>query len=82
MQTLWRLPRSNAIAFPIRCYLIKFEELVTQPKWARRLHRVVRDLHPDLAAYKGFLRNRDLLVQWLSPYDDGQPTSPGWWPED
>ena len=82
LQTLWRLPRSNAIAFPIRCYLIKFEELVTQPKWARRLHRVVRDLHPDLAAYKGFLRNRDLLVQWLSPYDDGQPTSPGWWPED
>jgi hypothetical protein len=82
LQTLWRLPRSNAIAFPIRCYLIKFEELVTQPKWARRLHRVVRDLHPDLAAYKGFLRNRDLLVQWLSSYDDGQPTSPGWWPED
>jgi len=82
LQTLWRLPRSNAIAFPIRCYLIKFEELVTQPKWARRLHRVVRDLHPDLAGYKGFLRNRDLLVQWLSQYDDGKPTSPGWWPED
>lgn len=82
LQTLWRLPRSNAIAFPIRCYLIKFEELVTQPKWARRLHRVVRDLHPDLAAYKGFLRNRDLMVQWLSQYDDGAPTSPGWWPED
>lgn len=82
LQTLWRLPRSNAIAFPIRCYLIKFEELVSQPKWARRLHRVVRDLHPDLAAYKGFLRNRELLVQWLSQYDDGKPTSPGWWPED
>lgn len=82
LQTLWRLPRSNAIAFPIRCYLIKFDELVTQPKWARRLHRVVRDLHPELAAYKGFLRNRDLLVQWLSQYDDGAPTSPGWWPED
>ena len=82
LQTLWRLPRSNAIAFPIRCYLIKFEELVTQPKWARRLHRVVRDLHPDLAAYKGFLRNRDTMVEWLSQYDDGAPTSPGWWPED
>ncbi|ESW62099.1 MAG: hypothetical protein Q27BPR15_02810 [Rhodobacter sp. CACIA14H1] len=82
LQTLWRLPRSNAIAFPIRCYLIKFEELVTQPKWARRLHRVVRDIHPDLAAYKGFLRNRDLMAKWLSQYDDGAPTSPGWWPED
>jgi hypothetical protein len=82
LQTLWRLPRSNAIAFPIRCYLIKFDELVTQPKWARRLHRVVRDLHPDLAAYKGFLRNRDTMVAYLSQYDDGAPTSPGWWPED
>ena len=82
LQTLWRLPRSNAIAFPIRCYLIKFEELVTQPKWARRLHRVVRDIHPDLAAYKGFLRNRDAMAEWLSQYDDGAPTSPGWWPDE
>ncbi|MCZ8080016.1 MAG: DUF3445 domain-containing protein [Fuscovulum sp.] len=82
LQTLWRLPRSNAIAFPIRCYLIKFDELVTQPKWARRLHRVVRDIHPDLAAYKGFLRNRETMVAFLSQFDDGAPTSPGWWPED
>jgi dimethylamine monooxygenase subunit A len=82
LQTLWRLPRSNAIAFPIRCYLIKFDELVTQPKWARRLHRVVRDIHPDLAAYKGFLRNRDTMTAFLAQYDDGAPTSPGWWPED
>ena len=81
LQTLHRLPRSNAIAFPIRAYLIKFGELVTVPKWGRRLHRVVRDLHPDLAAYKGFLRNRDLMAAWLSQYDDGKPTSPGWWPE-
>ena len=81
LQALFRLPRSNAIAFSIRCYLGKFEELVMQPKWARRLHRVVRDIHPDVAAYKGFLRNRDAMVEWLSPYDDGAPTSPGWWPE-
>jgi hypothetical protein len=78
LQTLHRLPRSNAIVFPIRAYLIKFEELVTVPKWGRRLHRVVRDLHPDLAAYKGFLRNRDLMANWLAQYDDGKPTSPGW----
>ena len=82
LQTLWRLPRSNAIAFPIRCYLIKFDELVTQPKWARRLHRVVRDIHPDLAAYKGFLRNRDIMTDYLAQYDDGAPTSPGWWPDE
>ena len=52
------------------------------PKWGRRLHRVVRDLHPDLAAYKGFLRNRPAMVEWLSRYDDGAPTSPGIWPEE
>jgi hypothetical protein len=46
------------------------------------LHRVVRDIHPELAAYKGFLRNRDTMVAYLSQFDDGAPTSPGWWPED
>ena len=78
LQTLHRLPRSNAIAFPIRCYLIRFDDLVTVPKWGRRLHRVLRDIPEDLATYKGFLRNRDSLVQWLSHYDDGAPTSSGW----
>ncbi|NBZ86201.1 heme-dependent oxidative N-demethylase family protein [Stagnihabitans tardus] len=82
LQSLFRLPRSNAIAFSIRAYLGSFQDLVTVPKWGRRLHRVVRDLHPDLAAYKGFLRNRDAMVEWLSKYDDGAPTSPGIWPED
>ena len=36
----------------------------------------------ELATYKGFIRNRDAMVQWLSKYDDGAPTSPGWWPDD
>ncbi len=81
LQALFRLPRSNAIAFSIRCYLGKFEELVTVPKWGSRLHRVVRDLHPDLAAYKGFLRNRPAMADWLSQHDDGAATSPGWWPD-
>lgn len=81
LQTLHRLPRSNAIAFAIRCYLIRFDDLVTIPKWARRLHRVLRDIPDDLATYKGFLRNRNSLVQWLSQYDDGLPTSAGWMPD-
>ncbi len=79
LQTLHRLPRSNAIVFPIRCYLIKFEELVTVPKWARRLHRVVRDIPDELATYKGFIRNKPLMLDYLSKYDDGAPTSPGIW---
>ena len=82
LQTFFRLPRSNALAFPIRCYLIKFDELATQPKWARRLHRVIRDLPDELAAYKGFLRNKPIMVDYLAQFDDGTPTSPGWWAED
>jgi hypothetical protein len=82
LQSLYRLPRSNAIAFDIRCYLCSFEQIVTVPKWGRRLHRVLRDIHPDIAAYKGFLRNRPAMVEWLSRYDDGAETSPGWFPDD
>ena len=81
LQTLHRLPRSNSLAFGIRCYLIRFDDLVTIPKWGRRLHRVLRDIPDDLATYKGFLRNRNSLVQWLSQYDDGLPTSAGWMPD-
>ncbi|MXN17823.1 DUF3445 domain-containing protein [Pseudooceanicola sp. GBMRC 2024] len=81
LQTFWRLPRSNALAFPIRCYLANLEDLCTQPKWARRLHRVMRDLDPDLAEYKGFAVNRPLIVDYLAPFDDGAPTSPGIFPE-
>ena len=77
LQTLHRLPRSNAIAFPIRCYLIRFEELVTVPKWARRLHRVVQTIPDELATYKGFIRNKPLMLEYLAQFDDGLPTSPG-----
>ncbi len=81
LQALWRLARSNAIAFSIRCYLISMQELVTIPKWARRMHRILKTLHPSLVAYKGLTRYRDTVVKWLSQYDDGLPTTFGQWPE-
>ncbi|MCX7351416.1 MAG: DUF3445 domain-containing protein [Alphaproteobacteria bacterium] len=81
LQTLWRLPRSNAILFVVRCYLIKMEELVTVPKWARRFHRVLRDLPPELVDYKGLTRYRPTTVEWLAKFDDGQPSTPGIYPE-
>jgi hypothetical protein len=81
LQSLWRLPRSNAILFVIRCYLIKMSEVVTVPKWARRLPRVLRTLPPELVDYKGLTRYRDTTVEWLSKYDDGAPTSPGIFPD-
>ncbi|MQT11489.1 heme-dependent oxidative N-demethylase family protein [Segnochrobactrum spirostomi] len=81
LQALWRLPRSNAIVFSIRCYLIKLSELVTSPKWARRLHRVLKSLPPELIDYKGLTRYHPQTVEWLSKFDDGAPTSPGIGPD-
>jgi hypothetical protein len=81
LQGLWRLPRSNAIVFGIRCYLISVRELASIPKWARRVHRVLKGLHPALVDYKGLTRYRDAVVEWLAPFDDGAPTSAGSAPE-
>lgn len=77
LQGLWRLPHSNAILFTVRCYLIKMSELVTVPKWARRLHRVLDSLPPELVDYKGLSRYRKATVKWLAQFDDGKLTSPG-----
>jgi hypothetical protein len=77
LQTLFRLPRSNAILFCVRCYLISLDELARVPKWIRRLHRVLATLPPELIEYKGLTRYRDVAVQWLAPLDDGSPTSAG-----
>lgn len=81
LQTFWRLPRSNALAFPIRAYLCSLQDLATVPKWGKRLHRVIRDIPEELAAYKGFARNRALVVEYLARFDDGAPTSPGTRPD-
>lgn len=81
LQALWRLPRSNAIVFSIRAYMIKMHELATIPKWGRRLHRVLRDLPPELADYKGLTRFRENTVAYLAAHDDGAPTSPGFFPD-
>ncbi len=81
LQSFWRLPRSNALAFPIRCYLCSLQDIVTVPKWGRRLHRVLRDIDPDLADYKGFAVNQETIVSYLSAFDDGKPTSAGIFPD-
>ena len=80
LQTLFRLPRSNGQAFSIRCYLISLEELATYPRWVKRIHRVLKDLHPALAEYKGLIY-KDMVVDWLSKYDDGAPLDTGTHPE-
>lgn len=77
LQTLFRLPRSNAILFCVRCYLIGLDELARVPKWGKRLHRVLNTLPQELAEYKGLVRYRDTARQWLAQFDDGEPTTLG-----
>jgi hypothetical protein len=77
LQTLFRLPRSNAILFGVRCYLISLSEISRVPKWRKRLHRVLRDLDPALAEYKGLVRYRSMAVDYLGAGDDGEPLTPG-----
>ena len=69
LQVMLRLPRSNAVMFSIRTYLISMDELVTQPGWGCRLHRVLRDLPVPIADYKGINHYRQTLVEWLSRFD-------------
>ncbi len=69
LQFMARLPRSNGLMFSIRTYLISLNELVTNPAWAKRLHRVLRDLPAPIADYKGMTRYRQPLLEWLSQFD-------------
>ncbi|NVN09893.1 heme-dependent oxidative N-demethylase family protein [Nguyenibacter vanlangensis] len=77
LQALFRLPRSHALAFSIRTYLLPLRDIVRVPKWRARLHRVLRDLDPALSTYKGLDLYRQVTVKFLSRYDDGTPLSPG-----
>ena len=71
LQPLHRLPRSNAIVFPIRTYLAPLAELVNYPAWGRRLHRVMSSLHQDLIDYKGMTRYHAAMTKYLSQFDTG-----------
>lgn len=69
LQALWRLPRSNAVAFSVRAYMINMQELASVPNWAKRFHRVLANLPPALADYKGLNRYRETVVAWFARYD-------------
>ena len=81
LQTLFRLPRSNAILFGIRCYLISLQDIERVEKWRKRLNRVLRTLPPELAEYKGLTRYQDLILSRLAASDDGAPLSLGIQPD-
>ena len=69
LQVLDRMPRSNALLFSIRTYLISFDDLCSNPDWARRMHRVMKSLPEELIEYKGLTRYHSTMVEWLSQFD-------------
>lgn len=69
LQLMARMPRSNALMFSIRTYLASLEELTTNPAWACRLHRVLRDLPAPIADYKGLTKYRQTVVDYLAQFD-------------
>jgi len=81
LQSFTRLPQSQAILFWIRTYMLRLDELARVRKWAARLHRVLRSLHPDVVAYKGLGHVLPLMVDFLAPFDDGGVLGPGTGPE-
>jgi hypothetical protein len=81
LQALFRLPRSNAIAFSIRTYMVGLEDLAMYPRWIKRLYRVLSSLHPDLAEYKGLNSYLPYVLDWLKPQDDGEVLPKGTQPE-
>ena len=70
VQVLARLPRSHGVLFSIRTYMIRLDELATNPEWARRLRRVLVSLPTEIAVYKGLSATREAVIAWLSPYED------------
>ena len=66
VQVLARLPRSHGVLFSIRTYLIRLDELATNPDWARRLRAVLVSLPPEIADYKGLTQTREAVIAWLA----------------
>ena len=45
------------------------------------MHRVLRDLHPEIAEYKGMPRYRQIIVDYLAPSMTARQPRPGTAPE-
>ncbi|MBR7888233.1 DUF3445 domain-containing protein [Marinomonas sp. A79] len=69
LQIMDRMPRSNALLFVIRTYLISLEDIATNPEWAKRMHRAMKTLPQPLIDYKGLTRYHHLVVDYLAQFD-------------
>jgi hypothetical protein len=81
LQSLWRLPRSNA--HPLRHPLLPDQDGRTGDRAEMGPPLPARAARPaaELIDYKGLTRYRQTTVEWLSKYDDGAATSPGFSPD-
>ncbi|KAJ7230546.1 hypothetical protein GGX14DRAFT_529995 [Mycena pura] len=64
-QTLRRLPRSGAVVFTIRTYLVPVEELAREPEVAARFASAVRSWPEGVKEYKGEHRYSEVLLKYL-----------------
>ncbi|WP_258006437.1 DUF3445 domain-containing protein [Arthrobacter sp. AFG20] len=65
VQHLIRLPHSGAILFLVRTHLLSLADIARVPAWRERLGRVLAELPPDMAGYKGISRYREAASAWL-----------------
>jgi len=69
LQVIDRMPRSHALMFSIRTYLMSLNDIVSNPEWATRLYRVMKTLPEPLINYKGLARYHSTVVDYLSQFD-------------
>ncbi|MXP21766.1 DUF3445 domain-containing protein [Gordonia sp. HNM0687] len=78
VQHLIRLPDSGAVMFLIRTYMLPLDALATVEPWRLRTAEVVDELPDDMADYKGIIKYRARVAQWLraagTPPPDPEPT--------
>lgn len=64
-QTLRRLPTTGAIVFTIKTRRSPLGEVAASPDVARAIAARIREMPDEMAAYKGLLRIRAGLLEWL-----------------
>ncbi|KAH8592744.1 hypothetical protein B0O99DRAFT_596901 [Bisporella sp. PMI_857] len=70
-QTLRRLPRSNAILFMVRTYLLPVVALVKERDNLYAFHQAVNAMPPEMAKYKAKHLWEDVFEEWYAEVMDG-----------
>ena len=74
-QTLRRLPKSGAVVFTIRTYIVPMEEIGNEPGVPERLSSAIKSWSEEVAEYKG--RGRAGWGKVLVDYLDRRPKKQG-----